>query len=133
MFIEGLYVFLFDNILVAKVLCRYNWYIWIYLYIIFKQMLPVILYSFTIQELICNVFEINVIFTFPFLFHKFYYNECILLPAQTIPSVMLSKSKSRLVAQKLVNYFGAWIIFFVTVSKYYQLSIISTLSIKRTV
>ena len=27
-------------------------------------MLPAILYSFTVQELICNIFEINVIFTF---------------------------------------------------------------------
>ena len=27
-------------------------------------MLPVILYSFNVQELICNVFEINVIYTF---------------------------------------------------------------------
>ena len=38
-------------------------------------MLPVILYSFNVQELICNVFEINVIFTFPFLFHKLQFSR----------------------------------------------------------
>ena len=37
-------------------------------------MLPVILYLFNVQESICNVFEINVIFTFSIPISKMLYN-----------------------------------------------------------